>query len=478
MPLLDPKNWQSRPLSGPRYTVTEPATGDPLGTVDLAGAADVGPAAEAARAAQTEWARLPHFVRAGVLRKAGDLFTAHADELRDWIVRESGSIPGKADFELHVAAQECYEAAALASRPAGQVLPSEAPRLSYTRRVPVGVVGVISPFNAPLILSIRSVAPALALGNAVVLKPDPRTAVCGGLALAAVFAEAGLPENLLHILPGGADTGAALVADPLVPVISFTGSTGAGRAVGEAAGRHLKRAHLELGGNSALIVLEDADLDAVISTAAWGSFFHQGQICMTTGRHLVHASLYEEYVERLAAKADALAVGDPHRAQVHLGPLIDDGQLAKVHGLVEASTAAGAKLAAGGRHEELFYRPTVLAGVDDDTPAYAEEVFGPVAPVRAFATPDEAAALAARSPYGLSLGIVTRDAARGLDLAERVPTGIVHINDQTVNDEAVAPFGGVAASGTGARFGGEANLEAFTDVRWTTVRADVAPYPF
>lgn len=183
-------------------------------------------------------------------------------------------------------------------------------------------------------------------------------------------------------------------------------------------------------------------------------------------------------MERLAAKADALAVGDPHRAQVHLGPLIDGGQLTKVHGLVEASTAAGAKLAAGGRHEDLFYRPTVLAGVDDDTPAYAEEVFGPVAPVRSFGTPDEAAALAARSSYGLSLGIVTRDAARGLDLAERIPTGIVHINDQTVNDEAVAPFGGVAASGTGARFGGEANLEAFTDVRWTTVRADVAPYPF
>ncbi|MFF4585134.1 aldehyde dehydrogenase family protein [Streptomyces sp. NPDC001388] len=481
MPLLDPQTWQtssSRALTGGQHTVTEPATGDALGTVTLAAAEDVAPAAEAARAAQTEWARLPHFVRAGVLRKAGDLFTAHAGELREWIVRESGSIAGKADFELHVAAQECYEAAALASRPAGQVLPSEAPRLSYTRRVPVGVVGVISPFNAPLILSIRSVAPALALGNAVVLKPDPRTAVCGGLSLAAVLAEAGLPEGLLHVLPGGAETGAALVADPRVPVISFTGSTAAGRAVGEAAGRHLKRAHLELGGNSALIVLEDADLDAVISTAAWGSFFHQGQICMTTGRHLVHASLYEEYVERLAAKADSLAVGDPHRAQVHLGPLIDGGQLAKVHGLVEASTAGGAKLAAGGTHENLFYRPTVLAGVDDATPAYAEEVFGPVAPVRPFTGPDEAAALAAHSAYGLSLGIVTRDAARGLDLAERIPTGIVHINDQTVNDEAVAPFGGVAASGTGARFGGEANLEAFTDVRWTTVRGDVAPYPF
>ncbi|MEV7320062.1 aldehyde dehydrogenase family protein [Streptomyces sp. NPDC093970] len=478
MPLLDPKTWQASVLSGLQYAVTEPATGDTLGTVVLAAPADVAPAAAAARAAHLDWARAPHFVRAQVLRRAGDLFTEHAEELREWIVRESGSVPGKADFELHVAAQECYEAAALASRPVGQVLTSEAPRLSYTRRFPVGAVGVIAPFNAPLILSIRSVAPALALGNGVVLKPDPRTAVCGGLSLAAVFAEAGLPEGLLQVLPGGADVGAALVDDALVPVISFTGSTAAGRAVGEAAGRRLKRAHLELGGNSALVVLEDADLDAVISTAAWGSFFHQGQICMTTGRHLVHRSLVEEYVERLAAKADSLAVGDPHRAPVHLGPVIDGAQLAKIHGLVEASTARGARLAAGGTHEDLFYRPTVLAGVDDRTPAYAEEVFGPVAPVRAFTDLEEAAALAADSPYGLSLGIVTRDTARGLELAERIPTGIVHINDQTVNDEAVAPFGGVAASGTGARFGGESNLEAFTDVRWTTVRGDVAPYPF
>jgi benzaldehyde dehydrogenase (NAD) len=357
MALLDPNTWQSRPLSGGEYAVTEPATGDTLASVTLASAEDVTAAAVSARAAQTVWASTPHFQRAAVLRRAGDLFAAHADELREWIVRESGSIPGKAEFELHVAAQECYEAAALASRPTGQVLPTEAPRLSYTRRVPVGVVGVISPFNAPLILSIRSVAPALALGNAVVLKPDPRTAVCGGLALAAVFAEAGLPEDLLHVLPGGPEAGQALVADPNVPVISFTGSTAAGRAVGEAAGRHLKRVHLELGGNSALVVLEDADIDAVISTAAWGSFFHQGQICMTTGRHLVHASLYEEYVERLAAKADSLAVGDPHREQVHLGPIIDQGQLAKIHGLVEASTARGAKLAAGGTHQELRRGP-------------------------------------------------------------------------------------------------------------------------
>lgn len=199
---------------------------------------------------------------------------------------------------------------------------------------------------------------------------------------------------------------------------------------------------------------------------------------MTTGRHLVHASLYEEYVERLAARAESLAVGDPYREQVHLGPVIDRAQLGKIHELVRASTARGAELAAGGTHQDLFYRPTVLAGADDHTPAYTEEVFGPVAPVRSFATLDEAASLAAAGPYGLSLSVITRDTALGLELAERIPTGIAHINDQTVNDEAVAPFGGVAASGTGARFGGEANLDAFTELRWTTVRREPPGHPF
>ncbi|UUY51106.1 aldehyde dehydrogenase family protein [Streptomyces yangpuensis] len=479
MPLLDPTLWQDGPtLTGGAAPVVEPATGRTLATLDLAAPADVAEAALRARAAQRDWARSTHPERAAVLRRAGDLFTAHADELRQWLVRESGSIPGKADFELHVAAQECYEAAALASRPSGQVLPSEAPRLSFTRRVPAGVVGVVAPFNAPLILAIRSVAPALALGNAVLLKPDRRTAVCGGLAIAAVLAAAGLPDGLLHVLPGGPATGAAVVADPLVRVVSFTGSTAAGRTVGELAGRHLKRAHLELGGNSALVVLRDADVGAAVAQASWGSFFHQGQICMTAGRHLVHASLYDEYVERLAARAEELAVGDPYREQVHLGPLIDRAQVDRVHGLVEASTATGAKLVAGGTHRDLFYRPTVLAGVADDTPAYAEEVFGPVAPVRSFATEDEAVELASAGPYGLSLGIVTRDMGRGLDLAERIPTGIAHVNDQTVGDEAVAPFGGVGASGTGARFGGEANLDAFTELRWTTARSTPAGHPF
>jgi benzaldehyde dehydrogenase (NAD) len=263
-----------------------------------------------------------------------------------------------------------------------------------------------------------------------------------------------------------------------VRIISFTGSTAVGRRIGELAARHLKRTHLELGGNSALVILDDVDVAKAASAGAWGSFLHQGQICMTTGRHLVQASIYDDYVARLAEKASHLPVGDPASGQVALGPIIDERQRDKVHALVTGSVDAGAKLAAGGSYEGLFYKPTVLADVAPAMPAYANEVFGPVAPVIRFETADEVAKLAADSEYGLSLGILTRDVMRGLDLARQIPTGIVHINDQTVDDAPNTPFGGIRASGTGARFGGTANLDAFTDTRWVTIRGDIAPYPF
>jgi benzaldehyde dehydrogenase (NAD) len=485
MSLLDPKIWTGSVFSGGWTSssggdaaVVEPATGAEIGRIGIADERDVARAAEQAATAQRAWAETSFEERAAVLRRAGQLFEQATEEIQWWIIRESGSIGGKAAFETHVAAQECYEAAALPSRPPGEILPTAKKRLSLARRLPAGVVGVIAPFNVPLILAIRSVAPALALGNAVVLKPDPRTAVGGGVVLAQVFAEAGLPDGLLHVLPGGADTGQALIAEPRIRVISFTGSTTAGRQVGELAARHLKRAHLELGGNSALIILDDADLELAVSAGTWGSYFHQGQICMTTGRHLVHESLADEYIERLAAKADGLPVGDPATEQVALGPIIDAGQRDKIHSLVTGSVDAGARLAAGGTYEDLFYRPTVLADLTPQSPAYAQEVFGPVAPVMSFATAEEAVSLAADTEYGLSLGILTRDVMKGLALAERIPTGIVHINDQTVDDEAVAPFGGVGASGTGSRFGGgAANVEAFTETQWVTVQGDIAGYP-
>ena len=456
----------------------EPATGETLAMVGLADAVDVARAAEGAARAQKEWAALPHPARAVVLRKAGQLWEEHADEIGGWNIREVGAIPPLAGFALHVTAAECYEASALPSAPLGSMLSSEEPRLSLAQQIPVGVVGVISPFNVPLILGIRAVAPALALGNAVLLKPDPRTVITGGVSMVRIFEEAGLPKGLLQLVPGGADVGEAMIAEPRVRVIAFTGSTRAGRAVGELAGRHLTRAHLELGGNSAYIIRADADVDKAVNLATWGSFLHQGQICMTVGRHIVHESLFDEYVDKLAAKADSMHVGDPAAGQVHLGPLIDEVQRDRVHTLVQDAVAQGAQLRAGGTYEELFYRPTVLANPPRDAAAYCDEVFGPVASVVSFATDDEAVALASETDYGLSLGIVTADVFAGLELAQRIPTGIVHINDQTVNDEANAPFGGTGSSGTGSRHGGaQANIDAFTETRWITMRREPGAYP-
>jgi benzaldehyde dehydrogenase (NAD) len=463
---------------GPPIRVTEPATGKQLADLGSASTEDVMKAASLATAAQEAWQAVPPSERAAVLRRAGSLFDEHAEEIQGWIIRESGGIPPKAALETAIAAAECYEAAALPTHPRGDVLASDEPRWSFARRRPAGLVSVIAPFNFPLILSIRSVAPALALGNAVLLKPDPRTAVCGGVTLVQVFRAAGLPDGLLQLLPGGREIGEATITAPEVRVVSFTGSTGAGRAVGALAGQHLKRAHLELGGNNALIVLPGADVKKAVSAGAFGSFMHQGQICMTTGRHLVHESLHDAYVDALATTADHLPVGDPSAAQVALGPIIDQGQLDKVDGIVQQSLDAGARLAAGGTHDGLFYRPTVLAEVSTNMAAWQEEIFGPVAPVLPFGSLDEAVKLARDAEYGLSLGILG-DVGQAMQLADAIPSGIIHSNEQTVSDEANAPFGGIAASGTGSRFGGaQANVEAFTETQWLTVRPDIAPYPF
>ncbi|MET1156068.1 aldehyde dehydrogenase family protein [Arthrobacter sp.] len=485
MSLLEASLWEGKIyLNGWRdggagtASSVEPATGDTLGTYGVASVEDVHEAAAVAAAAQKEWAARKPEERAAVLRRAGALWEEHAEEIQSWIVRESGGIGPKAGLETHIAANECYEAAALPSLPAGDVLTSNEDRWSFARRRPVGVVSVIAPFNFPLILSIRAVAPALALGNAVLLKPDPRTAVCGGVSLMRIFEEAGLPAGLLSLLPGGADIGAAVVEAPEVRVISFTGSTAAGRKIGESAARNLKRAHLELGGNNAMIVLPGADLAKAASAAAFGSFMHQGQICMTTGRHIVHEDIYEDYVAALAEKAKNLPVGDPKTGTVALGPIIDENQLKRIDSIVQDAVAAGARLAAGGTNNGPFYSPTVLADLDPENTAWKDEIFGPVAPVIKFSTIDEAVELANANEYGLSLSILG-DVGLAMQVADRVDSGKVHINEQTVSDEANSPFGGTKNSGNGSRIGGhQANMESFTETQWLTVRPEIANYPF
>jgi benzaldehyde dehydrogenase (NAD) len=486
MALLDGADWAGKIYSsgwtaaqGGTLQTVEPATGGVLAEVGLANKGDVEQAARAAAAAQPAWAAQTGPERAALIRRAARILEDNHEEFETWLVREGGAVPGKAGFEVQLVLAELWEAAALPTQPWGHLLPSSEPgRESIARRVPLGVVGVISPWNFPQILSVRAVAPALALGNAVILKPDVQTPVSGGILVARLFEEAGLPEGLLHVLPGDAEAGSALTEDPNVAMIAFTGSTAVGRKVGEAAGRSLKRVSLELGGNNALIVLDDADLEVASSAGAWSAFLHQGQVCMTAGRHIVMAGVADEYLERLAARASGLPVGDPNVEQVALGPLINERQLANVDRIVTQTVEAGAMVRAGGTHDKLFYKPTVLAGVTTKMPAFREEIFGPVAPVIVVQDEAEAVAVANDTEYGLVAAIQTGSRDRGRALADQLRTGIVHVNDQTLNNDAYAPFGGTGASGNGSRFGSQSSWDEFTQWQWLTLRDQPHAFPF
>ncbi|MFF8894848.1 benzaldehyde dehydrogenase [Brevibacterium casei] len=487
MSLLDAATWQGRifsdgwtPGRAGTAEAIEPATGDTLAEFGMADAVDVAAASANARTAQRDWAATVPTERAAVIRRAARLLEDDRAEFEEWLIREGGAVPGKAAFEVDLVLNELWEAAALPTQPVGNLLPSTEPRReSIGRRVPLGVVGVISPWNFPLILSLRAVAPALALGNSVVLKPDRQTAIVGGVLIARLFEEAGLPTGVLQVLPGaGAEAGSALVRDPNVAMIAFTGSTEIGREVGAEAGRTLKRVSLELGGNNALIVLDDADLEAASSAGAWGSFLHQGQVCMTAGRHIVLESVADEYIDRLAARAANLPVGNPFTEQVALGPLINERQASNVERLVTETVAAGAQLRAGGQRNGRFFTPTVLSGVTQAMPAFREEIFGPVAPVIVVADEDEALTVANDTEYGLVAAVQTGSPERGAALAAGLNTGIIHINDQTLNNDAFAPFGGVGASGNGSRYGSQSSHDEFTTWQWVTSRPQAHAFPF
>jgi benzaldehyde dehydrogenase (NAD) len=483
--LLDPKAWTGKVFSGTwraaatRIGVKEPATGELLGEVGESQPTDLEEHVARAQAAQAAWAAKPAEERAALFRRAARILEDNRPALLDAIVRETGGVPGKAAVELGGSIDELYHSAALLIEPEGHLLPSHDPaRLSIARRVPLGVVGVIAPWNFPMLLAMRSVAPAIALGNAVVLKPDPQTPIVGGVAIARAFEEAGLPPGVFTVVNGGAAVGEALVEAKGVRMITFTGSTAVGRRVGELAGKHLKRVALELGGKSPFIVLEDADLEAAAAAGAWGSFLHQGQICMASGRHIVHRKVVNEYLEILTRKAQALPVGDPYRQQVAIGPIINARQVARIDKIVMDSVQAGARVTAGGTHEGPFYKPTVLADVRPAMPAYDLEIFGPVAPVIVAEDEEDAIRIANDTEYGLSGAVQTGSLERGLRVARQIKSGLVHVNDQTIHDFADIPFGGRGASGNGSRFGSLTNWEEFTEWQWMTVGSTPTRYPF
>ena len=482
--LLGSRPWAERIYSngwragrGRRLDVLEPATGELLCTAASAGAEDVGDAAIRAAQAQVGWSLTAPAARGQVLRRCAEILLQHLPEIQGWLVRESGSTCRKAEWEIRGAAADFVNAAALTHEACGSLLaPREVGQWSMARRTALGVVGVITPWNSPLVLASRVLAPALAMGNAVILKPDIQTPVSGGAVLAQAMERAGLPEGLLHVLAGAADVGEALCSCPGVAKISFTGSTSTGRRVAALAGEHLKRVSLELGGNNAYIVLEDADVEAAAKAGAFGSFFHQGQVCFSIGRHLVHASVYDAYVEALCRGAVELAVGNPVDPGTQVGPLINSRQLNRVHGIVQRSVQAGARLVTGGRHEALFYRPTVLADVTESMDAFTQEIFGPVAPVTRVSSTEEAIRLAQASPYGLAAAVQTRDIARGLAIADRLRVGIVHVNDQTIVRGGDAPVGGEGDSGNGGRAGHLVNADEWSAWQWLTMRGNGAAH--
>jgi benzaldehyde dehydrogenase (NAD) len=458
--------------------VTDPANGTVLTSVGLGGPADIARAAAGACAAQKAWKTMLGAERTRILNRAADLLEANGEELALWIMKESGSVYQKAMIEIEHGALFIRHAATLATAPSGMFLPGMDDRENYARRVPHGVVGVISPFNFPLVLSIRSIAPALAVGNAVVHKPDPRTPISGGIIIARIFEEAGLPAGILQIVPGGADAGEALCSDPNVAMISFTGSARGGARVGEVAGRNLKRVQLELGGKNALIILDDADPDIAASNVAWGAFLHQGQICMATGLVLIDEKIEQAVTDRLVAKAAHLPVGDPSSYQVALGPIISDAQVAAIQAIVDDAVAKGARLLTGGSGKGRFYPATVLSGVKPGMLAFEEEIFGPVACIVSFRTDEEAIALANRSDYGLAAGVIAADIGRAMAVGQELEVGQLHINDQAVNGGPYAPFGGRGKSGNGTRVGGPADIEEFTQWQWVSIKKTATSYPF
>jgi benzaldehyde dehydrogenase (NAD) len=464
---------------GAALTVLDKAAGEPLAQAGKATVEDVDGVIADAVAAQPAWAALGYDERAAILRAAAGALQARAEEIAALIVRETGSILGKAQYEVGGATNELFEAAALTSRATGEILPSHSTsRLSIAERVPVGVVGAITPWNFPLVLGMRVVAPALALGNTVVLKPSPETPLSGGMAIAELFAAAGLPAGVLSVLTGDQEVGERLVANPGTSMIHFTGSSAVGSRIAEVAGKALKRVSLELGGNNALVVLDDADIADATNIGAWSAWHYQGQTCITAGRHLVHRSLYDRYVETLAAKAAAITVGDPARDAVGLGPMINQRQRDRGHKFLQDSVAQGAEVVEGGTFDGLFYRPTVVTGVTADMPLWTEEIFAPIAPVLAFDDVDEAIRLVNDTPYGLVNSVVTGDADRGLQVAGKLRSGMVHVNDSTCLDEAHVPFGGMGASGLGGRSGGDSNIEEFTEKRWVSVQRAKPQYPY
>ena len=462
-------------------TDTNPYNGDTIVEIQEATKDQLDEAYDAADQAQAKWAKTTPAERAAVMYKVVSILDQRQDEIVDWLIKESGSTRIKAMVEFSSARAITLEAASFPNRVHGEIRPSNTPgKENFIYREPIGVVAVISPWNFPLHLTQRSIAPALALGNAVVLKPASDTPITGGLLLAKVFEEAGLPKGLLNVVVGsGSEIGDAIVEHKAPSLVSFTGSTSVGQHIGELAngGEYIKQVALELGGNSPFVVLKDADIEQAVKAAAFGKFLHQGQICIAINRVIVEDEIYDDFVERFLAHVKTLNVGDPSKQDTAIGPIINEKQLKSLKDKIAKAQDEGAKMILSGEIEGQVVPPHIFTEVTREMDLSCNEVFGPLVGIIRAKDEDDALSIANDSMYGLSSAVFTADMQKGLRFARGIRAGMTHINDISVNDESNTPFGGEKNSGIG-RFNGEWVLEEFTRTHWISMQNKPRQYPF
>ncbi len=461
-------------------TVRNPYNGEALAEIRLADKQDIDDAYNIAKQRQKDWADVLAYEKIDLMERAAALFAERKEDLVNLLIEETGSSRIKAGVEVDCAISDIKEAMKYPLMMNANMFPSNVPgKENRVYRVPIGVMGMISPWNWPLYLSVRGIAAALAAGNSVVLKAASLTPITGGLVIAKIFEDAGLPKGVLNVVvasPG--EIGDYMVEHPIPSVISFTGSTEVGKRIGEIAGKNLKKAALELGGNNALIVLDDADVDQAVSAAAFGRYFHQGQICIATNRIIVDRKVYTEFVQRFKEVTKRVKVGDPSDPDTIIGPMITREPVDKLEKLLDDCASEGATVILRGKVEGNLMWPSIVVDVTNDMAIAQTELFGPVAAILPVDNEEEAIEIANDSDFGLSGAVFSGSLERGIRVAEQIETGMIHVNDQTVNVDPGTPFGGEKNSGLGRYCGVEWAIDDFTTVKWVSVQNEYREWPF
>ena len=453
-----------------------PADGSVFAKVHFAGPSEIESAISKAEAAQKEWAALLPEAKEAVLLKAADYLAANIESFAERLIQESGSAFMKTMGELEECVNIFRSAAGECRRVDGTLYPADIPgQVSAFVPQPLGIVMGIAPFNYPVLLALNKVAPALAAGNAFILKPSSDTPVTG-LMIAECLEAAGLPKGVLSVLPMSSELAERMIADERVKMVAFTGSTAAGKKIAVKAAENLTKFALEMGGKNPIIVLKDFDVDKAVTICAFSGYFHQGQICMAGSRIIVEGPIYEDFCNSLKTKAEGVKVGPPEDPQTIIGPLIHEAKCSFIDELIRDAVDKGASLLTGGTHEGPYYAPTVVADVTTEMRIFYEECFGPVIIVVKAKDEDEALALCNDNSYGLSAALLTNDISKALTIAPQIEAGMVHVNDSTVMGSRRAPFGGVKQSGMG-REDSAFSIDEFTEKKWITVQYGERGYP-